>query len=357
MAYPDKPQIQTSYTAVQQAQGNGLLPGQQLDVDFANLKATVSELNDFVRGITRSDGRLANASVSRVTLGADILLGFEPPQLWQTGQSYAPPETVFEDAVFYLCAIPHTAGASFADDLAAGRWEAIADFGALADAAADSRDAAVVAQLAAEAARDEAEDALGDLLASEVGKRVGEPFALWDHFSGVSAPDNSGAAKYIRLTAGQAGSGGYNEGLLTDEQVVGSAPLLEASAEIAIGPLAGQRVPLVNSEGSVVLPGTSSGTLQLDQMQRITGNLRQRRTNSSETNPAAVADNGLPSGVVPGALSEFDDPAATALGAVDTGTARGARRVQFDSADSPNARTGDHTRPKNRQATFYMRIV
>ena len=177
MSYPQKPQIQTSYTAVQQAQGNGLLPGQQLDVDFANLKATVSELNDFVRGVTRSDGRLANASVSRETLGADILLGFEPPQVWETGRNYAPPQTVFEDAVFYLCAIPHTAGASFSADLAAGRWQPIADFGALADAAAASRDAAVAAQLGAETARDQAVAARNTLLqvdfATEAQARAG----------------------------------------------------------------------------------------------------------------------------------------------------------------------------------------
>jgi hypothetical protein len=127
MAYPPKPDLQTSYTAVEQALGDGSLPGQELDVDFANLKSSLDALNDFVRGVTRSDGRLGNGVVTQDTLAADILLGLEPPEPWVTGKVYKSPNTVFENNRFYLAAIEHTSGV-FNDDVAAGRWLLLADF-------------------------------------------------------------------------------------------------------------------------------------------------------------------------------------------------------------------------------------
>jgi hypothetical protein len=178
-------------------------------------------------------------------------------------------------------------------------------------------------------------------------KAVGEVFAIWDHLSGANAPSNAGAAKFIRLTAGQSGAGGYNEGLLTSESVSGSAPLVTATAQIATGPLQGQTIPLLNTEGSFVRPGTSSGTLQFDQMQRITGRGGRfsgfATFNMADASGAFTANQTANANVVAGQLSQqtyFQD---------------------FDSANSPNARvsssTSGETRPKNRQATYYMRVV
>ena len=181
-----------------------------------------------------------------------------------------------------------------------------------------------------------------------LAKAIAEPFPIWDHIAGVAVPDNSGTAKFIRLTAGQSGAGGYNEGLLTDEQVSGSAPLVEADAEIAIGPLAGQRVPLINTEGAFIRPGTDSGALQFDQMQRITGTFSASRF--FHTTP-----------VVGGAMSQGtrgnqERPSRTTNAVTDPN-----QSIDFDSANSPDARVSDttdgETRPKNRQATYYMRIV
>jgi hypothetical protein len=189
--------------------------------------------------------------------------------------------------------------------------------------------------------------------AATVGQidRIGQPFPIWDHIDGVNAPDNSGARKYIRLTAGQSGAGGYNEGLLTDEQVSGSAPLVEADAEIAVGPLQGERVPLLNTEGAFIRPGISSGTLQFDQMQRITGDIRISRVTGA-------------SGGTSGATGMFTIPQTTgASGGNSTGagTDNNGSQIGVDSSNSPNARvsstTSGETRPKNRQATYYMRVV
>lgn len=126
MAYPTKPSISTSYTAEEQALGNGTLPGQELDVDFAALRASAEEIIDFVRLFTRSDGKLANGIVTQEALASSIQIGFEAPEPWATATAYNTRSTVFEGYGFYLCLVEHTSGV-FATDLAAGRWQLLAD--------------------------------------------------------------------------------------------------------------------------------------------------------------------------------------------------------------------------------------
>lgn len=127
MAYPTKPQILTSYTAEEQSIGNGTLPGQELDVDFAALRQATDEVIDFVKLFTRSDGQLANGIVTTESLAASVRLGFDPPEVWATGQEYTTRSTAFFGFGFYLCKVAHTSGADFAIDLAAGRWQLLAD--------------------------------------------------------------------------------------------------------------------------------------------------------------------------------------------------------------------------------------
>lgn len=126
MAYPDKPQILTSYTAEEQSIGNGTLPGQELDVDFASLKVSQEQVIDFLKLFTRSDGKLANGIVTQEALAPSILIGFDPPTVWATAQAYTTRSTVFQGQQFYLCVIAHTSGV-FATDLSAGRWQLLAD--------------------------------------------------------------------------------------------------------------------------------------------------------------------------------------------------------------------------------------
>ena len=220
----------------------------------------------------------------------------------------------------------------------------------LAKLAADARaaenhtlDAAIADVLGLDPADRNVQKAIESLVARG-GKLIGEPFFLFDNITGVAPPDNSGAAKYIRLTAGQSGAGGYNESLLTNESVSGSAPLVEATAEIATGPLAGQIVPLINTEEAFLRARETSGALQLDQMQRITGFAER------VYGPALSFD-------YLGSLSAVSFRGASAGG---TSTLAAADLV-LDSANSPDVRasstTGGETRSKNRSATAYMRIV
>jgi len=170
------------------------------------------------------------------------------------------------------------------------------------------------------------------------GRMIGEPFVLFDNITGVSEPDNSGTRKFIKLTAGLTGAGAYNEGLLENESVTGTAPLVEATAEIATGPLAGETVHLMNSEGSFLRAGTTAGTLQNDQTQGHKHTIIGRQTGSASVwAPSVITTNGD--------LKVVDAPGENMSPTLITDGTNG------------TPRTGTETRAKNVSATFYMRIV
>jgi len=174
---------------------------------------------------------------------------------------------------------------------------------------------------------------------------IGVPFAIWDHFAPVLLPDNSGSIKFIKLTANDS----YNDGLLTNETVSGSAPLVEATAEIDVGPLVGLTVHLLNTEEAVVRARGTSGALQMDQMQRITG----------------VVNSGAAGIEIIAAYTSLGDGALNAVGSESRSMASrvggGRSQLQLNSANSPDARasstTAGETRAKNVSATYYMRVA
>lgn len=181
---------------------------------------------------------------------------------------------------------------------------------------------------------------LGSSIGSNYFKGVGEWFGLLDHLTGVDDPDNSGPAKFIKLTAGEDGVGGFNEGLLINESITGSAPLVEATAEIATGPLAGQVVHLWNTEGRYPKPGVTSGSVANDKMQQLTGTSLALWA-SAPVSPQTI-----------GAITS----SAVSTNRSTAGTTDGIG-LSFDSANSPDARTADHTDVKHEQVTYYLRIA
>lgn len=171
-----------------------------------------------------------------------------------------------------------------------------------------------------------------------LSKPIGEPFAIWDHIAGVPTPptDNAGY-RFIRLTA----SDSYNTGVLASESVSGAAPLVQATAVISDSgsPLNGQTVRLINTERRFVRPG-SSGTVEADALQNITGTLYGRVNRS------------IFGAWTAGAFARTDP---TVIGYNDAGPSLdGHSSVTFDA--SRVARTADETRVKNIGATYYMRI-
>lgn len=90
------------------------------------------------------------------------------------------------------------------------------------------------------------------------------PIPIFTHLPGGDLPPTDDPRfRYVNLTAGLTGAGGYNAGVLTGETVSGSAPTVDASATVSLAgsPLNGQVIRLINTERRFVRPG-SSGTLE-----------------------------------------------------------------------------------------------
>ena len=169
---------------------------------------------------------------------------------------------------------------------------------------------------------------------------IGVPIPVWDHLSITIPPNTGSGAIYIRLTAGQSGSGGYNQGLLRDEMVSGAAPLVTATAVINLpdSPIYNQTVHLINTEEAFIRARTTSGALQNDQIQRITG--------SAPTGSDRLGSYGQSSG----AMRHYHNSSQSG----NTGGGQQMLYIDFDS--SRVVRSGTETRPKNVSATWYLRI-
>lgn len=167
---------------------------------------------------------------------------------------------------------------------------------------------------------------------------IGVPVPLLDNLVGVAAPPTNKDYRYIKLTASDA----YNTGVLTGQSVSGTAPLVVATAVINLAgsPLNGRAVNLINTERRFLRAG-NAGSVENDQMQKIVGAFGDLWTNSGNR-------------VGTGAVRASGSPAAN-----NTPSSGGGNntRFDFDSDNSPGARTGDETRPKNVGVTYYMRIL
>jgi hypothetical protein len=121
MAYPNYPAVDYSYSDWALSQGDASFPGTQVDNDFAGLVAAVTNLNNFVRAITRSDGKLKNGLVTDEALSTELIVGIPEPTTWVTAKAYAVGDYVFNGAGLYRCMTAHTSG-TFSTDLAASKW-------------------------------------------------------------------------------------------------------------------------------------------------------------------------------------------------------------------------------------------
>lgn len=165
---------------------------------------------------------------------------------------------------------------------------------------------------------------------------IGVPIPVWTHITGVEEPPTNQAYRYIKLTASDA----YNTGVLTGENVTGSAPLVIATAVIddATSPIDGETVSLINTERRALRAG-SSGTVENDQMQQITGSVVNIWATAGNTDGALTQDTGG---------TQANNRASVASAPTS--------RISLDSAGSPGARTGNETRSKNIGVDYYMRI-
>jgi hypothetical protein len=159
---------------------------------------------------------------------------------------------------------------------------------------------------------------------------IGEIYMLNTALTGVEIPPaTTDGTVWIELTAGLTGAGAFNNGKLTTESVTGSAPLVNATAVIALSgsPMNGQTVDLINTEGRILRPSTSPGTKQTDAFQ-----------SHKHTYPAATstANNLAISGSAPSGTVLSSTP--------------------IDDGVNGTPRLGNETRMKNVGVKAYMRI-
>lgn len=184
----------------------------------------------------------------------------------------------------------------------------------------------------------------GSQLTGLAGLVIGSIIAVQDNLTGAQTPQ-SGA--FIKLTAGLTGVGQYNEGLLTNESVTGSAPLIVATADIndAGSPMNGQTVNLINTENRYPMPGTTAGTVSNDHIQNITGGVYLDHEQGASM---------VYGGSAFGALYADANASSQKRNTYYSVNGTRQRRLRFDS--SRIVRTSDHTNVKHIEVTYYMRI-
>lgn len=95
----------TSFTAFQQGQGDNAFPGTQVDYEFDQTNNAVDALISALALTIRADGKLANGSVPRSALGADIMLGLGASRPWSSTTAYAVNDTVTRGYGLYTAII------------------------------------------------------------------------------------------------------------------------------------------------------------------------------------------------------------------------------------------------------------
>jgi microcystin-dependent protein len=126
-----------SFSNFQAANPSLPIPVSQVDGELNNAKASIDGIRNNLALIQRDDGALANGAVTFDTLSPSLqTAGLAPALPWVTGTAYAANASVTHGSAFYRALTTHTAGSSFATDLAAGKWVLIVDFSTIALVAA-----------------------------------------------------------------------------------------------------------------------------------------------------------------------------------------------------------------------------
>jgi hypothetical protein len=133
---------------------------------------------------------------------------------------------------------------------------------------------------------------------------VGAPFPI--HDNAPLPPTTDSTYRYIILTAGLTGAGGYNAGVLINESVSGSDPNVTATATVSLAgsPIDGYTADLLNTSRAFIRPGAAHGAIVASQ------NASHAHSGSTgyagdhtHTVPIRYADGGGSSPGVPGVSS------------------------------------------------------
>lgn len=131
---PYTPATDFSEQEADAASGRSTVNTAALDAELAALGLTLGQVLANLALIQRDDGLLRNLSVHLESLAGPVRLllasgafSIDPDDAsWVTGTVYPTGRIVADSAAAYLCLITHTAGPSFATDLADGKWLQVA---------------------------------------------------------------------------------------------------------------------------------------------------------------------------------------------------------------------------------------
>ncbi len=112
----------------------------------------------------------------------------------------------------------------------------------------------------------------GDKASCWASMPIGHPFALELHIQGVEPPPtDDDRFRFIKLSRNDA----YNAGILINEIVTGTAPVLSVTAEINFpsSPMHGQRIELRNTSKVFSRPGDNHGVVIGDTIRNFTASI------------------------------------------------------------------------------------
>lgn len=182
---------------------------------------------------------------------------------------------------------------------------------------------------------------------------IGVPLPLDWGTTVFTAPPKDKAYRYILLSAGAAGSGLYNEGVLTSESVSGSNPTINATGVVSLSgsPFNGKTIRLINTERRFFRPG-SPGELQVSAF--------ESHNHSGSTSYSGDHTHEVPINVWSNDPSPSGSNFVTPSGGGYYNNNIGGRYVYGGGNHQHSFNTSfsgaDETRPRNIGANFYMRI-
>lgn len=164
---------------------------------------------------------------------------------------------------------------------------------------------------------------------------LGVPFAVFDNLAGNLTPPTNKHYRYVTLTANDS----YNTGVLINEIVSGSSPLVAATAVVNLpgSPMHGKTISLINTEQRVLRAAPTAGQLLQDALQNITG--------STGNNIGAFDQD---------QSGAFTNAVSTSLRSSPSVSGPFAGTLSFDA--SRVARTANETRVKSIGVTYFLRV-
>lgn len=235
MAQPDPYNRFYNFVNYQATEPNTPLPAAKVDGEYARIKVTLDQVLNNLAILQRDDAALANASVGLDQLKTEINIGFSAPTTWATATNYILNDTVFQAQKFYICRESHTSG-TFATDLAAVKWEEIADFTGVQAAAETAQAAAEAAQAAAEtaqAAAETAQSAAASSASAASSSATAASGSASTASSAASAASSSASAAGTAQTASETAQSAAETAETNAETAETNAETAQAAAEVA----------------------------------------------------------------------------------------------------------------------------